>query len=148
MADPISIISGIVGITAAAIKLSTELYNLCDNITSSQNQIEDLAGDLTDFSLVVDELRRIFERRDQIGSRQLIESVKGVLDKCMDQFIEIRLMIGKAESESPSKTRLRIRVAWIFRQQKVQRIMSRLNANKSTLLLMLQTLQIASDKYV
>ena len=146
MADPVTIISTAAGITAACVKLSCALYNICDNIASSQDQIEELAGDLTDFASIVKELSKLLERPKRVYSDTLSSSLLEILEKCKSQFQKVRRMIGKTESETVSVIRFKSRVAWVFREAKVRALMARLDSTKLTLLVMLQTLKLAADE--
>jgi Fungal N-terminal domain of STAND proteins len=146
MADPVSIITTVSGVVAAGVKLSCALYNICDNIASSQDQIEDLASDLSDFTSVLNELGKIFEQPKRVYSDALTGSLADILDKCKRQFQQIRQMIGKTESETTSTNRFKVKVAWVFRETKVRALTARLDSTKLTLLVMLQTLKIAADE--
>ncbi|OCK96146.1 uncharacterized protein K441DRAFT_54564 [Cenococcum geophilum 1.58] len=146
MTDPISVTASIIGITAAGIKLSRELYTICDTIGSSQAQIEDLACDLASFTSIVNELEAIFKSPKPIHSDALKKSLSDVLDKCRSLFQKINRMIGRTESEGESTVRLKTRVAWVFRETKVRPIRASLESTKQTLGLMLHTLKFAADE--
>ena len=146
MADPISVASSIAGIVAGGVKLSTALYNICETIESAQEQVEDIASDLSFFIIVVDELGKIFAAPKRVYSDKLESSVLNIVQRCKHVFKKINGMIGK--TAGLQKMQLRSKVAWVFREEKVRSVKASLESLKSTLGLILQTLRLVKDQYV
>lgn len=86
MSDPLSIVAGAVGIVAAGVQLSSSLYNICEKIGSAQNDIENIASDLSFFVIVVDELGKIFKSPKKMFSQQLENSVRKIIERCRTLF--------------------------------------------------------------
>ncbi|KAH0541259.1 hypothetical protein FGG08_004264 [Glutinoglossum americanum] len=141
MADPLSIAAGVIGIVAAGTKLASALHNICETIGSAQEEIEDIASDLSYLVPVVDQLGSVFEAPERVYSDNLSLGVLAVIQKCKDLFRRINHMIK--ETSGVPKQQLKTKVAWVFREKKVKAIKAKLDSLKITLIFMLQTLSIA-----
>ena len=144
MSDPLSIVAGAVGIVAAGVQLSSSLYIICEKIGTAQNDIENIASDLSFFVIVVDELGKIFKSPKKIFSQQLENSVRKTIERCRTLFKQIKHMIGKT-ADVP-KLRLKSKVAWVFRESKVKETRSNLESLKSILGLILHALRLVKDE--
>ena len=145
MGDPFSIAAGAVGIVAAGVQLSSSLYDICEKISTAQNDIENIAGDLSFFVIIVDELSKIFKSPKKVYSPELETSVRKIIERCRTIFKQIKRMIGKT-ADVP-KLQLKAKVAWVFRESKVRETRANLDSLKSTLGLILQTLRLVKDEY-
>ena len=145
MAEPFSIVTGVVGIVAAGVQLSSALYSVCEKIGNAQNSIENVASDLSFFVIVVDELGKIFASPEKLYSQELENGVRKVIERCRTLFKEINGMIGK--TKSVEDRRWRAKVAWVFRESKVKETRANLESLKSTLGLILHALRLMKEEY-
>ena len=145
MAEPFSIATGVVGIVAAGVQLSSALYSVCEKIGNAQNSIENVASDLSFFVIVVDELGKIFASPEKLYSQELENGVRKVIERCRTLFKEINRMIGKTKSIENRK--LKAKVAWVFRESKVNETRANLESLKSTLGLILHALRLMKEEY-
>ena len=145
MAEPFSIVTGVVGIVAAGVQLSSALYSVCEKIGNAQNSIENVASDLSFFVIVVDELGKIFASPEKLYSQELENGVRKVIERCRTLFKEINRMIGKTKSIENRK--LKAKVAWVFRESKVNETRANLESLKSTLGLILHALRLIKEEY-
>ena len=146
MAEPFSIATGVVGIVAAGVQLSSALYSVCEKIGNAQNSIESVASDLSFFVIVVDELGKIFASSEKLYSQELENGVRKVIERCRTLFREINCMIGKTKDVANSK--LKTKVAWVFRESKVNETRANLESLKSTLGLILHALRLMKEEYL
>lgn len=145
MADPLSIAVSVSSLVGVGLRLSTGLYHICETISSAQDDIEDIASDLTSFVVVIDELGKIFAAPGRLYSDTLESNLLNIIKKCRHVFRQINRMIEK--TVSAAKMKLQSKFAWVFRKTKVKELKASLDSLKLTMSLMLQTLKLVKDKY-
>lgn len=144
MADPLSVVATIFGLVGAGARLSTSLYDICETIGSAQEEVEEIAGDLSFFVVVVDELGKVFAAPKRIYSDKLESSVRDILKRCRHVFRKINRMIDR--TAGLPKLKLQSKVMWVFRKGKVLEVKANLESLKSTLSLILQTLKLVQQQ--
>lgn len=145
MADPLSVAASVVSLVGVGVHLSTGLYDVCETISSAQDDIEDIASDLTSFVVVVDELGKILAAPGRIYSDNLESNLLNIIKQCRHVFRQINRMIER--TVGATKMKLQSKVAWVFRKTKVQELKASLQSLKLTMGLMLQILKLAKDQY-
>lgn len=145
MADPLSVTASVIFLVSVGVRLSTDLYDVCETVSSAQDDIEDIASDLTSFVVVLDELGKIFAAPERIYSDKLELNLLNIIKKCRHIFRQIDHMIKR--TVGATKMKLQSKFAWVFRKTKVQELKASLESLKLTIGLMLQTLKLVKDGY-
>lgn len=88
MADPLSVIASIVGVAAAAIKMTTALNSIIDRYETAQDQVGQIANDLNLFSLTLEQLVDILNvpKDERVVTDVLIGSVQSIMNTCRPLF--------------------------------------------------------------
>ena len=145
MAEPLSIFSGIVGISAAAIKASKEVFELVDAVRGGPEEIRSISRDLHAFYSVVFSLNVSFKQkdvRDVISSDEamveMIGNLIGPLENC--QIVLGALMVKIQKCDKWARMSLTSLKWGLFTKSEVRDLQVRLEATKSTLISALDTI--------
>ena len=142
MADPLTVVTGILGVASAGLKLATGLYDILDRYEGAQDSIESIASDLNFFAVVLEDLGGLLNvpASQNVASDRLLRSIGDIMEKCKLLFKDINRMVFRANGSKRSK--ISQGIGWIFREGKVRTVKATLDSLKSTLGLMLQTLKL------
>lgn len=142
MADPLSIISAVVGIGAAAISTSKALIELVDSIKNGPDQIATISKDVHSFHSIVSSLQSALQ--DDNVKRVLQEDVAltrmvGDLEKPLNSCLNViaNLTIKLRENVKSDQNGLRISgmgIKWFyFTRREIKELMDRLQASRTML---------------
>jgi len=100
MADPLSIIAGVVGIGATAVNGISILSDVVDAVKNAPDEIAGISGDLRAFRTVVSSLESALRRKDVIGVIQedddltsMVKDLEDPLLKCTTALNELTTRI-------------------------------------------------------
>jgi hypothetical protein len=150
MADPSSIVGSVVDVVAGSVVIASGLHDVIQRFgieVSDAEGIISLAGELSYFSIVLDELRKILDvsASEPAASDQLLGSIAQTMDMCKTMFKDISWMVGQvANGERRGSEDFRMRLNWIFGDGRVKVLKATLVSLTATLGLMLQTLRFAT----
>lgn len=149
MAELLGLAASIVQLGGAGVELSKALYNYVDSVARSEKEIKDLAGDV---KLTCSALERVGETlRNELPAaltRRAIDDAATIKLGCEAVFAEISDIAEKRwKVDSNGKKHLSLlgKSTWLFKEQKVEHLRSRLVSLKLDLSLLLSVLLLAHE---
>ena len=130
--------ASIVGLTSFGLALGKSLNDAARDMIHAQKQIKSLRTHVQDFNSVLRHLARVLEDDNSICSSGALHDIKRIIRSCRKTFIEIHQAI-KYRRDS----RLLISVRWLFQKQHAKEIEARLDAQRSTLQSMIETITLS-----
>ncbi|KAF1983333.1 hypothetical protein K402DRAFT_177475 [Aulographum hederae CBS 113979] len=166
MADPISIVASIIGISSAGIKLSTTLYTYAETAFNADKALVDVARDVSLTSSVLGELGSILDiqesgegdgnekrKRKNALSPTALKSAGEAVEGCRKVFGEIEGVVGAmiggngkgngAKTGKTVKMGMAKRLRWPLKEPRIRLLLGNLERLKTTLLLILNVLLYA-----
>ena len=153
----LGIIASVLQIAGIGLPLSLRLYTLDERVASADKSIISISKDVSLTSNVLKELGQTLnsDRASRICSPQAIQTAEIIVKVCLGIFEEVDQVLVKnfANIKSVEKDR-RVRAAqvlerlkWPFIKGKIDLLTSNLLRQKSTLVLMLNVIALAKQKY-
>jgi len=133
--DPLSIISGVAGVAAAGVALSSALYDLVASISNAPKEMVEIAQGIHDLSTVLRELRRGMRKSRKMLSGRLFRSVSSVMDRIRDIHDKVDQLLDAEGSLA--------RLLWAFRKSKAMKLLAIIESHKSTVQLIAVTITLA-----
>ena len=144
MTDPFSIIAGVVGVTAGAVKASQVLFQLVDDVRNAPQEVSAISCDAHAVYSIVYFLQMTLEADDvrhvlgtDILMTQMIKNLNRPLENCriiLDQLLTRIQNHLKAAKDAPGFRMSVIDLKWsLYTKNEVLGLMSRLEATKATL---------------
>ena len=144
MTDPFSIIAGVVGVTAGAVKASQCLFQLVDDVRNAPQEVSAISRDAHAFHSIVYSLQMALEADDvrhvlgtDILMTQMIKNLNRPLENCrtiLDQLLTRIQNHLKSAKDAPDFRMSVIDLKWsLYTKNEVLGLMSRLEATKATL---------------
>lgn len=150
MADPISIIAGVISIATVVVQSSKALSKLIDNVKETPQEIRAVARDVHAFRSIVSSLKIALEERDvkDAVSRdtalvEMIGNLSHPLTNCEEalQSLVTKIQRGFDGSEGSTFRKSARSLKWgMFAKTEIKDVRSRLEATKSTLNTALETI--------
>ena len=151
MAEVIGIVGSLVGISSAAISLTTTLYDFGTTTSAARDHVDLIGKNVSFYSDVLELLVEQLEHDRPIHSKKALALAERIHDHSYDLFDRIEDLI-------PDRQRMRDqlsfiqRVAWNFKKTRVNLLVGELENLKSTVQLLVQVLcaarQLHAYKYV
>lgn len=142
MADPLSVAASVVGLLTAAVQVSTFLYNVIRKSRDAPKSATKLRNSVEDIRNVLEQLQRYLDGgRPAQRSRTaliMVEQVTATLASCVTTFDDLKTFAATLQSES--KMGLLVRARWVFKEEALHDFQTRLEAQKSSMTLMLTIL--------
>ncbi|KAL8899208.1 MAG: hypothetical protein Q9207_006311 [Kuettlingeria erythrocarpa] len=155
MADPISIIAGVIGIATVVVQSSKALSKLIDNIKGAPNEIKALARDVHAFRSILSSLKIALEERDVKDAVRadttLIEMIGNLthpLKNCDEALQSLVSGIQRGYEGCKGSTfrkSARSLRRGMFARTEIEDVQSRLEATKSTLNAALESITMLSS---
>lgn len=139
--DPLSLLSGIAGVSMAGVSLSKAIYDLISSVRSTPKEISDIARGISDLSIILSELRRVLKDGKDLYRRRLLRRVSSATRRIERVHEDIRdLIYGVGEGLS--------RLKWTFRRSKVNQLLYQIESHKNgiNMILHIMTLAIQTRK--
>lgn len=137
MADPLSLLSSLAGLTAVGAKLSVDLYQFIDTIRSAPGDIRSLAKELTDLCSIIKRLQTTFNNTSNgsLQHKELSKDFLNVLDSCMEKFLQLQVLLKTHEIKSTDGILARKwkQWSWTLQEKEVTALRAQLEAHKATL---------------
>lgn len=140
--DPLSVAASAASVATVGAQLSQILYDLVTTIHNAGKEIAKVANDVSLLAMVLEEVEAVIRQDSQFYRRRLVQVVREVLDGCEGIFDDIRLFIG-AQPEKMSSIHFKKRICWYFQRERVRLLQAGLESLKSTLNVLLHTVQLA-----
>lgn len=135
MADPLSILGGLVGVVATGAQLSLSLYEISNRIVHAPKEVAELASEMSLLSSTLGNLGEVLREGKGLYKHRMISNTKNMLSRIKDVHRDIRKMTKDAKG-------LR-RLGWVFRSVKAKALLAKIDSLKLTLSLTLATMQLA-----
>ncbi|KAJ9646362.1 hypothetical protein H2199_002411 [Coniosporium tulheliwenetii] len=138
MADPVSIVASAAGIAAAGVQLSLSLYQITETVIHAPKEIGEIATEISLLATILERLGTVLEEGEDVYKPRLVSDTKSILSKFDSVQKEVQKLV--------SKSRKLKRLWWMFQSGKVKGLMSKIEALKSAMNLVLWTLQMATEQ--
>lgn len=102
--EALGVAASIIQVAAVGLALAQTLYKFCDEASSSNEQVKDLAFYVRSTSLVLEEIGKVFQDED-LGSRPMISqnaivTAKEIVEKCTGTFNDLQEIVDSAEQSA------------------------------------------------
>lgn len=141
MAEVIGLVSGLIAISEAGIKISKSLHGLGESFFKAKIQVAELARELSNISTAFRSLAEVLENNGNLLKPALLETTQAILADCQQTYSEIQENVKIVQG---SAMRARDRAQWVFRKAKVKQLRTRLESAKATLHLMVSILNLSA----
>lgn len=142
MGDIIAIIAGVV---SSGLKVIKSLTDAAHDMVHAQDQIISIKTHVHQFNNVLKQLAWVLETNNNICSQMALHDIDDICQTCRKTFQEIKTTV-----ESKCRSRFYMSLRWLFKKEEAKEIEVRLDAQKSTLQTMIQTIILieVASKYV
>ena len=149
-------IASIVGIASVGIKLAKTLYQVGYKTANANHNINRIATNVSLFASMLKHVGSVLDDAQSLHSPEAVETVKQLVKECESVFKEIADIIVLARDKSEgskeppaangSKRRISMiaRARWYFEGPKAEHLLAQLEYLKTTLSVLLQTLNLAA----
>lgn len=140
--------ASLLGIVSFGVGVGKSLNDAAHDMIYAQKQINSIKMHVSQFNSVLKHLAKVLETHNSICSREALRDIKRISRSCKKTFKEI-----KRTAESKSKSRLFVAFRWLFKKEHAKEIEARLDAQRSTLQSMIETITLSkltevASKYV
>jgi hypothetical protein len=135
MADPLTIITGIVGIAAASAQLRASVHAFSDKFKNAPVQMHDFATNMTLLSSILRNLGNILKQGKGVYKPQILTDTQSVIERLKKVQEEVQKILSKSD--------FRARVKGALSSGAVTELLERIEALKSSLTLIINTIQLA-----
>jgi septal ring factor EnvC (AmiA/AmiB activator) len=148
--EAFSVAASIIAVVEVGVEISTELSRLARKMKKAGKEVAEIADEISSLSSTLENLRLCLEEEMQRGepvhTERMIDDIKVLLKRIKDLHTETWKLIPrnfKDAEDNKGKLNLAERFMWVFRSPKANAIMKKMDSLKSTLTVMLVTLQVA-----
>lgn len=139
MADPLSIVSGVVGIAAAGAQLATVIYDMSGRFAGAHKEMMAIADNLLFLSGIMEDLAAVLKKGQRIYKPHVLEKTQTIQARFQAVQQKIEKIVKKYRG-------LRGRAMWCLNYNKAQELLNDLEALKSSLNLVLWTIHLAENQ--
>ena len=140
--DPLSITASILGLLGAAQKVSSLLITLMNHVKEAPKQAEKVLLEVNDISACLAQLQNFLSESMTTPESQakllMVDQIIVTLTTCVMTFSELEEIATNLQANRP--LRLSTKVRWAMKEQKISRLLLRLQSSKASLNLMLTIL--------
>lgn len=133
MADPLSLVSAIVGLTAVGTKIFNQLYQFIDSFRSAPSNIVSLARELEELCSILTRLESTLN--NGVRHEVLWLGLRDVLESCVKRFSQLEALV-KVYGIRPGDRKIYWqwkKWRWTFQEKEVAGLRVQLEAHKATL---------------
>ena len=118
MADPLSIIAGVAGVTTAVVDLASNIHRICDKYKSAPQEMRKLARGMTHLSTILEDVGDVLDdsKRNGVYKPRVLTDTKSILDRFQNVIEEVTKIVERNES-------FRGRLRWVFDSSKVRELL-------------------------
>ena len=142
--DPVSVAASIVGLITAASKVSEALIAFIRIVKDAPRLAHNVLGEVFDISASLGQLQHfLLGTGVSLRSHEdllKIDQIRVVLSNCMMVFAELEKTVKPLKSYTPNLASRRLQ--WTWREQTIQRLLTRLKSSQESLMLMLTTMTL------
>ena len=136
MGDPLSVISGVVGIATAGVQLANVIYNMSARFSGAHREMFSIADNLSLLSGILEELAEVLNQGQSVIKPQVLAKAEAINLRFHDVQEKVEKLIKACRGR-------RGRLMWYLNFEKAQELLGELEALKSGLNLVLWTVQLA-----
>ncbi|KAL1383240.1 hypothetical protein HDK64DRAFT_312984 [Phyllosticta capitalensis] len=138
MAEVLGVVASAIQVADLGFRLSKNIYEYASNVAGAETRIAYLGQDISLTATIIKELGGVLEDADvqALLRDSAVSAAKKAMDACSDIFTKMDLALNNSRSS---------RMAWPFRQVKVQVLNADLDRLKCNLLLLSEALKLARD---
>ncbi len=140
--DPLSVATSIAGLIVAACQVLSLLKTFADNAKEAPNSAQAVLMEVNGISICLNQLQEyVLGKQELFKTRRsliMIEQVIVVLTDCVSVFSELEQILEILKTDPPLRTIDRLK--WTMKEATISRLLHRLQTSKSSLTLMLTTL--------
>ena len=145
MGDPFSIVSGVFGLSAIAVKVIISLSGYVDSVRGAKAEVQALSVEISTVHAVLGELKIQIDEYPDAEAKLATESksaVKRVLEHCEITLLGLGRMVDKAQAvvTESGMERMVKTVRWKFKDGEVKRFKEMLKEDKGNLQIVMQIL--------
>jgi len=148
--DPLSIATSIISVASTGIQLSTTLYTYAETVIKADQNVKDIARDLSITSTVVTQLGQLLGKDEarELHCESALVAARNAVEGCDVVFKAIQKELdrnlheqGKGKRQNPMLRRLR----WPLVEPRLHKLQLRLERLKNTLVLALNAVTYANE---
>lgn len=138
MAELVGLIASIGSIAGAAAKVSLALFECGRDIASARTELDSLASEVSDLSSALEYLIDVVRKHESQIIAQTIKTINNLVMRCEKVLEELKITAELVKSRAA-------RFKWLFRKPKILEQKTNLQAFRSNLSLVIQTLILAKS---
>lgn len=139
MVDPLSVVASIAGIATASVAISKVIYEIAHTAKHAPKEVTEMAGEMTLLSSVLRHLRSALAECIDSCKLRLITNVRKAVSKIKHLHAEIKNL-------TKNSTRTIYRVELLFKSVQTKTLLAQIEGFKSSVAVMLMTVQLAVVK--
>lgn len=151
MPEPLALALGLVGLVTKTYKLSRDIYELANGISSAPPHIVSITSDIKAFHLILGTLESLLQS-DQVRCHRLMQDMSGtlqtVLTNCIRDFRSIGVVIHECVGPATVEKHMQIGVwrstKWAFKEKEIQTLRCQLESHKNTCTLAVNTANLCA----
>jgi hypothetical protein len=137
MADPLSVIAGLTGVSVACAQIAHSVHTLCDRFRHAPHDIRDIGRNMSFLSGILDSLGEILQRGKGSYKPRLLNDTNAIAKRLNRVIKEVDKLINRKPS-------FRGRMTWaLFDHVKTAELLRKIEALKSTLTIVLAVIHLA-----
>lgn len=145
MADPFSIVAGVFGLSAIAVKVIISLSGYVDSVRGAKAEVQALSVDISTMHAILGELKIQMDEYPDAEANLASDSknaVKRVLERCKTTLLGLERMVDKAQivATESGMERMVKTVRWKFKDDEIKRFKELLREDKANLKMIMQIL--------
>jgi hypothetical protein len=148
--NDMEVASAIIGVAAVGVQLSTALYTFAIAISSAEQDVTSIAGDIALTSNVLQSVGFFLKDKDTaaIASKNALQDAEGILKRCRSTFGEVQEIIDKTSKvrNGDRAVSKRAQFLWPLKGTRMELLQRCLEGLKTSLLLLLKVLQFARQQ--
>jgi hypothetical protein len=143
MADPLSLAASVIAVAGCGLKLSTTIRAAVAGVRSAADHVNNVARGIQHFSSTLRAIGSFLEKHPSVHSEDAEELLLDIISDCDGMFEEVERMLQEfMVPTSRAHMSLYQRVKFCFKRDDLDYLTTQLESSKSTLSLMLGTLQL------
>jgi hypothetical protein len=149
----IGLIASLVGIIGFSAKLSLSIFQVGDAVSTAGKEMNEIARQLSIFGMVLESMREVLSAKVIYHSKHYERTVGATVKECKKIFKEIEGIIpsglpsryGASDSLKGVSLGLRARAKWVYKADRVKKLLHQLENMKLNMSIMLSTLSYAKN---
>ena len=142
--DLVSGVASVAAVATLATQLAKNLFQVCHDIKGAEQEIEDVANNVSLLAVVLEALEDVLRQNRQLYRPALEKSAREISERCQRIFKDIEKIAGVERGKATRKT-LIAKLAWCFEKDGVKLLQASLESLKSTLNILLYVVVLAKS---